>query len=156
MKAGRDARGIDLSTMGRGDLEAVAMLMLDAYRGTIDSEGEDLDGARAEVRSFLETSGVGTARLAESFLARDADGLVAACLVAGWPSRGCPIVSYVITRPDAKGTGLGGAVLGAAVEALAAAGESEVRAIITEGNVPSERLFARLGFVRVTGPRTGS
>ena len=36
------------------DLEVLAQLMLDAYRGTIDYEDEDYEDALVEVRSFLE------------------------------------------------------------------------------------------------------
>jgi RimJ/RimL family protein N-acetyltransferase len=135
--------------MGPSDAEAVARLMLDAYRGTIDSEGEDLDGARAEVASFLIAGESSSPRLAESFLVRSGEELVSACLVANWPRRGCPIVSYVLTAPAAKRQGMGSVALAASIEALAASGESEVRAIITEGNEPSERLFARFGFLRL-------
>jgi L-amino acid N-acyltransferase YncA len=35
------------------------------------------------------------------------------------------------------------------LRSLAEAGIDEVGAVITDGNTPSERLFARFGFVRV-------
>ena len=37
------------------DTEALAGLMLDAYVGTIDYEGENLEDARAEIEEYLTT-----------------------------------------------------------------------------------------------------
>lgn len=77
------------------------------------------------------------------------DRLVSASLVGMWPDRGCPIVSYVMTAADRKKRGLASLLLARSLKTLADAGHPEVRAVITEGNAPSETLFARAGFRRV-------
>jgi len=127
------------------DAEALAQLMLDAYLGTIDYEEETIVEARDEVARYF----TGTPLLEHSRL-RIADGEpVSACLVSHWGERGCPIVSYVMTAPAWKSRGLAAELLGQSLASLAAAGRTKVRAVITEGNVPSEAVFGRAGFRRV-------
>ena len=76
--------------------------------------------------------------------------LVVACLVAFWDERKLPLIAYVMTRAKWKNKGLGTAVLQHALYGLAEQGHREVRAVITQGNTPSERIFKRVGFERIT------
>lgn len=125
------------------DAEALAGLMLDAYLGTIDYEGEGIEEARDEVAGYLD----GKPLLELSWL-RLADATpVSACLVA-WSRYGCPIVSYVMTAPHRKSTGLASDLLARSLASLAEAGHGEVLAVITEGNTPSETVFRKAGFRR--------
>jgi RimJ/RimL family protein N-acetyltransferase len=130
---------------------ALADLMIDAYRGTIDYDGETLADATAEVERYLAgTHGV-TPLLNDSRLAFDGDVLAGACLVSQWEQRQCPLIAYVMTRAAWKGHGLAGQLVRASLQALAGRGCAEVRAVITAGNEPSERLFTRLGFQVLVG-----
>lgn len=130
------------------DAEALAALMLDAYRGTTDDDGETIDDARAEVASFFAAQ-TDPPLLPCSWLCIRSDRIVAACLVLWWAKRGVPLIAYVMTRADSKRMALGRR---AALHSLASAqqaGYAEIRAVITDGNTPSERLFARIGFAPV-------
>jgi RimJ/RimL family protein N-acetyltransferase len=131
------------------DAEALADLMLAAYRGTIDYDGETITEARAEIERYFASTAA-PARLNCSWVAWRAGQAISACLVCEWPERGCPLIAYVLTRPDWKGRRLAERLLRPSLESLAGAGASEVRAVITAGNLASERLFARLGFTRVS------
>ncbi|MEJ2736651.1 MAG: GNAT family N-acetyltransferase [Anaerolineae bacterium] len=51
---------------------------------------------------------------------------------------------------NGRDRGAGQQVLWAVVQALREEGHREVRAVITEGSIPSERLFGRMGFHRVS------
>jgi len=127
------------------DADALAQLMLDAYLGTIDYDGEMLEDAREEVVGYFARS-----PMPDCSWLNLADGVpVSSSLVSGWADRGCPIVSYVMTAPAWKGQGLASDLLARSLVSLAEAGHREVRAVITEGNVPSETIFARAGFRRV-------
>ncbi|GAB4212638.1 MAG: hypothetical protein OHK0022_48690 [Roseiflexaceae bacterium] len=130
------------------DAEQLAALMLDAYQGTIDYDGETLDDARGEVRSFFEQETT-PPLLACSWVAQAGDELVAASLAVFWAQRDCPLIAYVMARAAHKGRGIARGLVGRSLGSLRAAGYTEVRAVITQGNLPSERLFARLGFVRL-------
>jgi L-amino acid N-acyltransferase YncA len=127
------------------DREGLAVLMLDAYLNTIDYEGETLAEARNEIQGYFG----GAPLLGCSWVYVENQQLVSACLVADWPQRGCAIIAYVITRPTHKGRGVGRMLVQQSMHSLQSAGYAEVRAVITEGNGPSEQLFKRLGFMRV-------
>jgi RimJ/RimL family protein N-acetyltransferase len=127
------------------DAEALAELMLDAYLDTIDYDGETIVEAREEVARYL----AGRPLLQYSWVRLHGDTVVSALLVSHWDDRGCPIVSYVMTARRSKGRGLASELLARTLASLASAGYEEVRAVITEGNLPSEAVFARAGFRRV-------
>jgi RimJ/RimL family protein N-acetyltransferase len=127
------------------DAELLARLMLDAYLGTIDYEGETIVEARDEVARYF----AGTPLLEHSWLHVVDGPPVSVCLVSHWGERGCPIVSYVMTAPDWKSRGLATELLEQSLASLAETGPTELRAVITEGNLPSEAVFRRAGFRRV-------
>lgn len=119
---------------------------MDAYRGTIDYDGETIEDAREEVGRFLDGAH-GPPMLAYSWLYSTGETIVAACLVARWEER--PLISYVMTRAAWKKQGLGTSLLRQTLQSMAGAGHEGVRAMITEGNTPSEVIFRRTGFVRL-------
>jgi RimJ/RimL family protein N-acetyltransferase len=122
-----------------GDHEDLAELMLEAYRGTIDYDGEDLVAAREEVDAYLRTSPL----LEVSCLASLGAETVGAVLVTLW--RDEPLIGYVMTRPEHKNRGLATLMLRTTLRALADEGWARANAFITEGNVPSEALFFGVG-----------
>lgn len=131
------------------DCDALAALMLDAYLHTIDYDGETLADARDAIQSYFTDAELPA--LPECSWLYEVEGrLASACLVAEWPPRGCPLIAYVLTGAAWKGRALGRHVVQLSLASLRAAGYAEARAVITEGNLPSERLFARLGFVRLS------
>lgn len=141
--------GVTVRSVQHIDADALAVLMIEAYRGTIDYDGETVDDARAEIQAFLDGERGGPALLAPSRLA-EADGqVVAASLVAHWDERQCPFIAYVMTHAAWKQHGLGGRLVKESVNALGQDGHDEVRAVITAGNEPSERLFLGLGFRKI-------
>jgi len=84
-----------------------------------------------------------------SWLRVDGGAAVSALLVSHWVHRDCPIVNYVMTSSTWKGKGLASDLVARTLASLRGAGYGEVRAVITEGNLPSEAIFARAGFRRV-------
>jgi RimJ/RimL family protein N-acetyltransferase len=126
------------------DREALARLMLEAYRGTIDDEGESLDEAREEVDAWLASAPL----LDGSRVLGTRDGaLISAVLVSRLGD--LPIIAYAMTAPPHTARGLASALLSDVVASLAAQGERAVVAFITEGNLLSERVFTRAGFERL-------
>jgi RimJ/RimL family protein N-acetyltransferase len=121
------------------DRDDLARLMLDAYRGTIDYEGEDLDAARTEVDNYLE----GTPMLDMSCVATLDGSIVGATLVSRWGDE--PLIGYVMTMPDHKNKGLATTMVRHCLTALSNMGWPRAHAFITEGNVPSEALFLGVG-----------
>lgn len=133
-----------LRSINRDDHEALARLMLNAYIGTIDYEGEGIEEARKEVGSFLDDRPL----LKHSFAVVGSEDLLSACLVMTWKD-GNPFVGSVMTDPTNKNRGLAKACLLESMNSLTAAGETTVNLFITEGNTPSEQLFASIGAHRI-------
>jgi ribosomal protein S18 acetylase RimI-like enzyme len=121
--------------------EALAALMLDAYRGTIDDEGEDLDDAQDVIDQYLAS-----VLRPHSFVVIDNDVPVAFAfaLVVG----DMHYIDPVVVASARKRHGVGSAVVRVCLRSLSDAGVAEVGATITDGNTASERLFAALGFTR--------
>lgn len=134
---------------------ALAELMIEAYRGTVDYDGENLDDAIREVEAYLAGERGGRPLLNESRLAFADNQLAGACLVAHWRERQMPLIAYIMSHARWKNQGLGKHMLSAVLAALHNVGYRQVRAVITEGNIPSERLFGRLGFLKVNSISSG-
>lgn len=139
--------GIETRVVTRVDAEALAVLMDDAYRGTIDAEpGQDLDDARREIAATF-AGDYGTPMLEASVVAVEHDDLVSASVVTRF--EGSPFVAFTMTRASHKGRGLSRAVMTRTVRILADAGASHLDLVVTAGNEPAQRLSSSLGFVAV-------
>ena len=145
------ATDVCLREVQAGDARALGELMLEAYRGTTDYEGETLDDAVNEIRAYLAGERGGEPLLAESRLAFAGPLAVGACLACHWDAGQLPLITYAMTRAAWKKRGVGTQMLLGVLRALREQGHREVRAVITEGNAPSERLFRRVGFLEVAG-----
>ncbi|MCB9134020.1 MAG: GNAT family N-acetyltransferase [Anaerolineales bacterium] len=125
------------------DLPALAALMIVSYTGTIDYDGETLEDATNEVQSYFNGAS-GETLLDSSWLCFDCEALASAILISLW--EGQPLVAYVMTATAYKGQGLGRALLERSLTHLKNQGKTEVRAVITEGNLPSKTIFKAMGF----------
>ena len=129
------------------DGNSLAVLMLDAYEGTIDSDGtETLDVARAEVQGYLS----GAPMLEHSLVGLAGDLLAAAVLVSRHD--GIPFIAYVMTAARHKGRGLATALTIGALASLHAAGERQAHLWVTRGNTHAERIYDQLGFTELPSP----
>jgi len=148
----RPPEGLAVRGIVADDLRALAELMLDAYRGTIDDEGEGIVEAIAEVEGYFSGAG-GNPPLLEysAALVRD-DIIESACMIKHWRDRDRPLVGYIVSAHRRKRQGLATVVLAQSIGRLQQAGYRDVRAVITEGNTASERLFQRAGFQRIAMP----
>ena len=127
----------------RDDLGALALLMLDAYRGTIDDAGETLDDARREVAKTLDNAYGAFDFDASELIERD--GLVVAATIVTHYEE-LPMIAFSLTRPEWRRQGLARRGLRRAMHRLAAAGHARVQLAVTSGNTPAERLYENLGF----------
>lgn len=128
------------------DTDDLATLMLDAYRGTIDYHGEDIDDAREEVRGYFRGRSGGIDPRDFSRAISNNGRVVSACLSVKSDQQAYPLIAYSMTMAAEKRMGLAQHLLASVLHELKRAGYGGVFAIITEGNIPSERLFRRAGF----------
>lgn len=134
------------------DAPALARLMFDAYRGTIDDEGEPFESAVAEVGKTFE-GGYGTMVWGASFASpspEDPGVLDSATVVTLW--RDEPLLAFSMTRPELKRRGLAGALIRSSARSLARLGHDRVVLVVTVGNGAAERLYEKLGFHDVPRP----
>ena len=129
------------------DKQILAELMLDAYMGTIDYDDETIDDATREVESYF--SHKDSYWLNFSWLAFIENDLACASLVGFWEDRNSPIISYVMTSSQWKGKRFATTGVLRSIQSLAEKNYDKVYAVITEGNIPSEKVFERLEFRRV-------
>lgn len=126
------------------DADALAALMLDAYRGTVDADGsETLDDARTEVIGYFSAAS-GEPMLEHSFVALDDDAPISAVLVSRY--EGMPLIAYAMTAADRKRLGLATALTARSLTSLHAAGERHAHLWVTPGNESAERIYEGLGF----------
>ncbi len=131
------------------DADALGALMLDAYRGTLDDEGETLDDARAIARDLF-AGGSGAFLWAVSEVTERDARLVAATMVTLWQD--LPFIAFMVTAPSHQRQGLARAGLVRAINRLAAGDETVVRLVVTQGNSRAEALYESLGFVPEARP----
>jgi ribosomal protein S18 acetylase RimI-like enzyme len=131
-------RPIDVS-----DVPALGALMLAAYRGTVDDEGETEADAVDEVERTFD--GAYGALLAEaSFAVEDGERPIGASMTTIWERR--PMLAYLLVHPEAKRRGIGTFLIAHTVNALLSAGYTELGLFVTEANAPAVSLYRKLGF----------
>ena len=125
------------------DRLALAELMLNAYRGTIDDEGETLEDAMAEVDRTL--GGAYGEFLGECSRVIERDGILAsACLITLF--QGSPWVSVSMTRPRYARQGLARGLMNECMRALQHRGYERIGLMVTKGNAPAEAMYRLMGF----------
>jgi len=126
-----------------GDREGLARLMLDAYRGTVDDDGETEADALAVIDQLL--AGEFGAYDAEASEVVERDGRpVAATLLTEWD--GGPFVAFSMTHPEWQRRGFARGGLLRAMGHLAARGETRLDLVVTAANEPAAALYRSLGF----------
>ncbi len=126
------------------DRPALAALMLDAYRGTVDDEGETPEQALAVLQQWADGD-FGQPMWAVSEVVQREGRLVAATLVTLWQD--LPLVAFVMTHPDWQRQGLARAGLRRAMQRLCAGDETVLRLVVTASNGPAMALYESLGFL---------
>jgi ribosomal protein S18 acetylase RimI-like enzyme len=134
------------------DVPALGKLMLVAYRGTVDDEGESEPDAIAEVE---RTMGGEYGPLLDdcSFVVEDRERIVGASMTTLFDSD--PFLTYLVVDPDMQRRGIGTFLVAASGNALLSAGYARLDLFVTEANEPALNLYRKLGFRivdRVTEP----
>lgn len=121
----------------------LAELMLDAYRGTVDDEGESIADAEAVVAELF-AGAFGTFDRVASSLVGAVSSPLAATLVT--IERGSPLIAFSMTRPSAARQGHARRGLRHAFGVLARAGWTEVTLVVTATNHAAVSLYVAEGF----------
>jgi GNAT superfamily N-acetyltransferase len=145
-----------LSTIDPSDVPALGSLMLAAYRGTVDDEGETVEDAVAEVERTLGGE-YGPMIVDCSFVASHEGRIVATAVVV--LSQDGPLLAHLLVEPEMSRRGLGTFLLQASGNALLDAGYTRLDLYVTEDNDPAVNLYRKVGFeeiARFTEPPEGA
>jgi GNAT superfamily N-acetyltransferase len=137
-------------TIRASDAEDLAILLYAAFRGTIDDAGETFADAEKEIESTL-AGDYGRLLSDCSFTIEARDVLSSACLISWYEPVSSPFVVFTMTRPESKAQGMAQFLLQQSINALLDRGYSRLSLLVTEGNVPAQRVYASMGF-RATPP----
>ncbi|MFO0857430.1 MAG: GNAT family N-acetyltransferase [Phycisphaerales bacterium] len=129
---------------GHADAEALAVLMLNSYRGSIDDAGETIVEARSEVAKLLGNE-YGMLDRSASLVCDEQGQLASATIITR--IRDVPFLAFSMTAPPFKRQGLARTGLTRVMTLLAERGERSLRLMVTKGNTPAETLYTSLGFV---------
>jgi GNAT superfamily N-acetyltransferase len=140
---------IDCRAVSNADAPALADLMLDAYRGTVDYNGETLEDARSEIDRTM--AGAYGRFLSDcSFVAANTGVLQSACLITLLNEDSpdvVPLLAFSVTRPAAQRRGLASGLIRRSAGVLRATGLTRLVLAVTAANLPARRVYDRLGFV---------
>ena len=126
------------------EVERLAELMVDAYRGTTDWEdGDDELVAAAEIRATTSAS-YGQFNSDASGVIADSSGLPVSALFVSH-LEGLPTILFVYTAKSAAGEGHATTLIKRAAAVLAEQGHDEVVLYVSEEN-PARMLYQNLGF----------
>jgi tetratricopeptide (TPR) repeat protein len=142
--------GLEVATLAHA--LPLAHLMEVAYQGSVDHEGETPAECLAEMEGTLNGK-YGPYLAAASFIAVVNGQVAAASLVTLW--KGDPLLAFSMTDPAHRGKGLAGALIRHSLHALRGSGHRELLLVVTEGNIPAEKLYRKLGFEPLGVARAG-
>ena len=128
------------------DLVKVAHTMVDAYKDTVDYEGESHDDALLELRNVVN-GGYGSYIDEASFLIEQGNEVVSVILISLFNVK--PLVTYVFTAKKHMCKGHAASLLWTSINVLQKMGYNEIFLYVTEGNDSAINLYRKLGFVVV-------
>lgn len=132
-------------SISESDAEVLGEIMLEAYRGTIDSEGETLEDAIGEVKGTL--SGKYGKFLWDVSLIAEIESTPAAAILFTWSEKdNMPLLAFSMTHAKFKGRGLASTLIRAGLSKLAEKDYKECCLVVTNGNEPAFSIYKKIGF----------
>ena len=132
-------------TILKSDVHSLGVLMLEAYQGTIDYEGETLQDAVSEVQATIDGK-YGLFLNECSFLIEEGERILSACMVTWSERMQLPLLAYSMTHPAVKNQGMATFLIKKSINALHAQRYREVYLVVTEGNEAAQHLYKKIGF----------
>lgn len=137
---------VQVRQLSLGDLDAYRALhrfgLSEAPYAFVETLTNDAARLDATVRAMLERG--------EGWGAFDGERLVGKCVIDGLPYdclAHTRLLHAIYLHPDARGGGVGAALVGAAVAYVERQGATRVTLWVNDQNAPARRMYERLGFV---------
>jgi GNAT superfamily N-acetyltransferase len=129
----------------REDAGELGRLMLAAYRGTVDYQGETLQEAISEMEETLDGK-YGPLLEKCSFVIEKSERIVSASIVTLWTDANLPLLAFSMTDPSFRKQGMAGFLIRRSINSLIVRGYRELHLVVTEANDPARRLYEKIGF----------
>jgi len=130
------------------DIELLGELMLSAYLGTIDYEGETLQETIAEVQKTLQ-GGYGPFLAFCSFIIEREKRAISASLITYFPKFSTPLLAFSMTHPDFKNQGMATFLIRKSINTLLSLGYDELSLVVSVENSPARYIYEKMGFQAV-------
>lgn len=136
-------------SISKKDARVLGVLMLEAYRDTIDYEGETLRDAISEVEETMNGK-YGPLLQKCSFMIEE-DGQAHSASLITWSEEMCmPLLAFSMTNPKFRNHGMAGFLLKKSINSLLEEGYVELYLVVTKGNDSAQHLYEKLGFQEIT------
>jgi ribosomal protein S18 acetylase RimI-like enzyme len=133
------------SSISAEHAEILGTLMVEAYRGSIDYDGETVDQSIEEVRETL-LGKYGRFIPEASFVVMSEKRAISAIVFVDFKKENMPLLAFTMTHPDFKGKGLSKKLIGLSLNQLEKMNFQECCLVVTEGNQPAQGIYEKLGF----------
>lgn len=127
------------------DAESVGTLMYEAYRGTVDYDGETLAQSVDEITSTLNGK-YGRVISEASYAVFEGSEAASAVIFVFFEKSNMPLLAFTMTNPKFQGRGYTTALVKRGMNALVDLGYTECCLYVTDGNQPAQSIYEKLGF----------
>ena len=133
-----------IRSVGLNDIDPLARLMLESYRGTIDYHDETIDDARKELQKIFDGE---NGPLIEdcSYVIEEKNTIISATIIILFNKIDKPLLSFSMTHPSYKNQGYSTDLIKHSINSLIENGYDELFLVVTEGNEPAQHLYEKLG-----------
>ncbi|UCE36447.1 MAG: GNAT family N-acetyltransferase [Thermoplasmata archaeon] len=131
--------------ISKEDIRILGSLMLNAYKGTIDYDGESIEDAISEIKATLNGK-YGPFMEKCSFLMEESQKGISAIIVTWFDELKKPLLAFSMTHQEYKNQGFGTYLLKKSINALLDEDYHELYLVVTDGNMPALHLYEKMGF----------
>jgi ribosomal protein S18 acetylase RimI-like enzyme len=127
------------------DYQSLGNLMLEAYRDTVDYDGESLADSIGEIKGTLEGK-YGTLIESASYII-ETDGMSAAAVIFTTNEKEkLPLLTFAMTHPAFKNKGMSKYLIRKGLNSLLDLGYRECFLVVTDGNQPAQSMYEKMSF----------
>lgn len=135
----------DARTISKTDYQSLGNLMLEAYRGTVDYDGESLEDSIGEIKGTLEGK-YGTLIGPASYVIEENGVSAAAVIFTINEKEKMPLLTFAMTDPAYKNKGMSKYLIRKSLNSLLDLGYKECFLVVTDGNQPAQSMYEKMGF----------
>ena len=132
--------------LSKKNITEIAEVFLDAFKNTIDYEGEDLNDTITEIQHVFEN---GYGEYSEKYSSVIvSDGQIASALFVV-KNEDNLFIPYIITRKHQQGKGYAKKLIKSCAHKAKSDGIKYIDLYVTKGNTKAEKLYSNLGFEKI-------